>query len=535
MEQQDLSEISPSTPTISHQSKEGETKKRAHFTAGVVSHPGISSGDNICLEGNVTVGDVQEMISSHESPRKKRNHCNSSDGATHFSPEDNYLCKESGSGVDESQSAVNDASTQADESSFTLKEESLPTCQTEIIDTIDMELKKPMIFTENDQEPITESCSSAGVLQNISDRTTLMSSTDEVSGSAECMTGIDRQHDFPKYAHPVQILKESLCDDNVSKVTNATDDVPAPVKAETIQSTACCQEEKSSGCPSSINQSYLCSEQRNVEAARHCRKKLLILDVNGLLADIVAYPERQYMPDAWISMKAVFKRPFCTDFLEFCFENFEVGVWSSRNRKNVDSAVDFLMGDKKKKLIFCWDQSHCTDTGYRTVEDRNKPLFLKEIKKLWDKEDPSLPWEKGDYNESNTILMDDSPHKALRNPPYTGVFPYPYLYKDNRDNLLARKGKLRLYLERLVKADNVQKFVSENRFGQRPITKSDVSWPYYSKIFYAAGSTKPENNKVINDREGEQINDDKQKPHSEASISTSEVATCVAIAEKPSN
>ncbi|KAL8171254.1 hypothetical protein V2J09_023058, partial [Rumex salicifolius] len=174
-------------------------------------------------------------------------------------------------------------------------------------------------------------------------------------------------------------------------------------------------------------------------------------------------------------------------------------------------------------VIFVQDQSHCTDTGYRTVEDRNKPLFLKEIKKLWDKEDPSLPWEKGDYNESNTILMDDSPHKALRNPPYTGVFPYPYLYKDNRDNLLARKGKLRLYLERLVKADNVQKFVSENRFGQRPITKSDVSWPYYSKIFYAAGSTKPENNKVINDREGEQINDDKQKPHSEASISTSEV------------
>lgn len=67
-------------------------------------------------------------------------------------------------------------------------------------------------------------------------------------------------------------------------------------------------------------------------------------------------------------------------------------------------------------IVFMQHQSHCTDTGFTTVENSNKPLLLKELKKLWDKLEPDLPWNKGEYNESNTLLLDDSPYKALRNP-----------------------------------------------------------------------------------------------------------------------
>ena len=58
----------------------------------------------------------------------------------------------------------------------------------------------------------------------------------------------------------------------------------------------------------------------------------------------------------------------------------------------------------------------CTDTGFRTLENRHKPLVCKELRKLWEKDYPDLPWEKGDYDESNTLLVDDSPYKALLNP-----------------------------------------------------------------------------------------------------------------------
>ncbi|KAL6977635.1 hypothetical protein U1Q18_026426 [Sarracenia purpurea var. burkii] len=43
-------------------------------------------------------------------------------------------------------------------------------------------------------------------------------------------------------------------------------------------------------------------------------------------------------------------------------------------------------------------------------------MLLKELKELWEKHEPDLPWEKGEFNASNTLLLDDSPYKALCNP-----------------------------------------------------------------------------------------------------------------------
>ena len=109
--------------------------------------------------------------------------------------------------------------------------------------------------------------------------------------------------------------------------------------------------------------------------------------------------------------------------------------------------------------------SKCIDTGQKTLENNDKPLVLKELKKLWQKEDPDLPWEEGDYSPSNTLLVDDSPYKALRNPvfiytppyvdlykmitytemthcfhlvqPHTGIFAHPYSYQDHSDDSLG--------------------------------------------------------------------------------------------------
>ncbi|KAK4427692.1 hypothetical protein Salat_1538200 [Sesamum alatum] len=224
--------------------------------------------------------------------------------------------------------------------------------------------------------------------------------------------------------------------------------------------------------------------------AGYTGKKLLVLDVNGLLVDISSYVPYDYDPDDIIMKKAVFKRPYCDDFLKFCFERFNVGVWSSRTKRNMEPILDFLLGNDKCKLCFCWDQSHCTDTGFTTVEKRHKPLLLKKLKKLWDKCDPDLPWERGLYNESNTLLLDDTPYKALSNPQYTAVFPYTYRFTDVRDNSLGPGGDLRVYLEGLAMAENVQEYVKQNPFGQRPITEKNLSWGFYLKVIEAS-STPP--------------------------------------------
>ncbi|KAH0664319.1 hypothetical protein KY284_029250 [Solanum tuberosum] len=211
-------------------------------------------------------------------------------------------------------------------------------------------------------------------------------------------------------------------------------------------------------------------------------KKLLVLDVNGLLADIVPLRYVPYSLEANIIVsgkaggfsKGLFMTIFCNSALRDSMRNMEL-------------VLDFLLGDAKHKLLFCWDQSHCTDTGFPVVGTRrSKPIILKKLKKLWDKYEPDLPWERGEYDESNTLLLDDSPHKALCNPPNTAIFPNSYHYLDEKDDSLGPGGDLRVYLERLSMAENVQKYVENNPYGQRPITDKNASWRYYRKVIAAA-------------------------------------------------
>ncbi|KAM1130602.1 hypothetical protein ACFX19_045936 [Malus domestica] len=242
----------------------------------------------------------------------------------------------------------------------------------------------------------------------------------------------------------------------------------------------------SSGGVKTMNEEDNISGISNISTVRtpvcDTEKKLLILDINGLLADIVSPPPKGLASDIRIQRRAIFKRPFYLDFLKFCFERFEVGVWSSRSKRIVEKVIDYLMGDMKHKLLFCWDLSHCTATGFRTLENRHKTLVFKELRRVWEKQEPGLPWEKGAYNESNTVLLDDSPYKALLNPAHTSVFPYPFTFQRGSDTSLGPGGDIRVYLEGLAAAENIQEFVEQQPFGQGPINESSASWPFYLKV-----------------------------------------------------
>lgn len=67
-------------------------------------------------------------------------------------------------------------------------------------------------------------------------------------------------------------------------------------------------------------------------------------------------------------------------------------------------------------LLVFQDLSYCTESNFRTLENRHKALVFKELRKVWEIYDPELPWKKGEFNESNTLLLDDTPYKALLNP-----------------------------------------------------------------------------------------------------------------------
>ncbi|KAL6551615.1 hypothetical protein OROGR_007769 [Orobanche gracilis] len=270
------------------------------------------------------------------------------------------------------------------------------------------------------------------------------------------------------------------------------------------------------------------------------KRKLIVLDVNGLLANIVFPAPKDCRGDTHILGRAVFKRPFCDDFLKFCFENFDVGIWSSRSKKLIDRVVEYLLGNLQDRMMFCWDMSHSTQTGFKTLENCHKPLVFKELRKIWESDDPNLPWKKGYYNESNTLLLDDSPYKALLNPLHTAIFPNSYHYEDKNDTSLGETlmlhivfsindheryiigdgnimhasipssfiytsapalclfmwgpgGDIRVYLEGLLTSENVQKYVEQHPFGQNAINESSLSWGFYSGVLQTL-SIRLENN-----------------------------------------
>ncbi|KAK6145585.1 hypothetical protein DH2020_022405 [Rehmannia glutinosa] len=208
------------------------------------------------------------------------------------------------------------------------------------------------------------------------------------------------------------------------------------------------------------------------------KKKLLVLCLGGLLVHRVHVRDkatvRGLKPDVVYGKFLVFKRPFCTEFLKFCFERFDVALWSSAREHNIDGVLSEITGGMRNKFVFVWGQEECTDYGFHCLHKEEKPLFLKEMKDLWE--------IKPQYSASNTLLIDDEPHKALLNPPNTAIFPQPYQKHNNQDKFLGPDGELLKYLDGLVDAKDVPSYVKDHPFGQPAITETHPDWDYYAKI-----------------------------------------------------
>ncbi|KAL9843213.1 putative FCP1 domain, HAD superfamily protein [Arabidopsis thaliana] len=178
------------------------------------------------------------------------------------------------------------------------------------------------------------------------------------------------------------------------------------------------------------------------------KKKLLVLSLSGLLLHRVHKKElrkkpKNRSPDASCGPNLVYKRPFAEEFMKFCLERFEVGIWSSACE--LVSSLNILI-----------DQEECTDSGYKTLENRYKPLFFKDLSKVF-------KCFKG-FSASNTIFIDDEPYKALRNPDNTGLFPMSFDASNKQDNLLDPEGELCSYLEGLAKSSDVQAYLHKRAF-----------------------------------------------------------------------
>ncbi|KAJ9559172.1 hypothetical protein OSB04_013786 [Centaurea solstitialis] len=195
------------------------------------------------------------------------------------------------------------------------------------------------------------------------------------------------------------------------------------------------------------------------------KKKLLVIPFGGMIVHRAHRHRpktipRNRRPDFSSGNFMIYKRPFCEEFLKFCFERFEVGMWSS--------AMEL-------------DQEECTDTGYKCANSKYKPLFLKELKYIWQKKYSYLPWKDGEYSSSNTLLI-ANPANALLNPPNTSISPKDYDPNNKQDDFLGPNGELRAFLDGVAEASDVPSYVKSHPFGEPAITPSHFDWKHYVEI-----------------------------------------------------
>jgi NLI interacting factor-like phosphatase len=168
-------------------------------------------------------------------------------------------------------------------------------------------------------------------------------------------------------------------------------------------------------------------------------RPLLILDLNGtILHRLTRSHERSIArthpsytgPSYTVNGNPCFLRPHLHAFLQWAFDVFEVGIWTSARKKNaipmtvkaLHHLVDFgemeaevmsfiplsnpVSDDTKKhKLKFLWHQEQCTveGGGKRDVDFSYKPHFVKDLNVVFS--------HYHQYDTTNTFIVDDSSKK----------------------------------------------------------------------------------------------------------------------------
>lgn len=114
-------------------------------------------------------------------------------------------------------------------------------------------------------------------------------------------------------------------------------------------------------------------------------------------------------------------RPYAIEFIKNISNHFHLAVWTSGKRQNVSAMFESIFFDVE--TLFFWCQEKCrimqVDPKASAVSSLKKSLiFHKPLCLVWS--------EFPEFDESNTLLIDDSPEKCCRNPPGTWMVPLSF-------------------------------------------------------------------------------------------------------------
>jgi hypothetical protein len=153
------------------------------------------------------------------------------------------------------------------------------------------------------------------------------------------------------------------------------------------------------------------------------KELLIVFDLNGtLLSRIKSSSDRMLVnsspfppsaPNLSFKRQRIYVRPHFYHLLKTINENprFRVGVWTSAQQSNALRLTDFLFRNNNdetlnRKLEFVLDRSVCENAPMGTRSEE----VVKNLDIIFNSK------EYGSWNLNNTVLIDDSKHKARKQP-----------------------------------------------------------------------------------------------------------------------
>ncbi len=171
-------------------------------------------------------------------------------------------------------------------------------------------------------------------------------------------------------------------------------------------------------------------------------KKLLILDLDETL--IYATQEKLGREaDFTVGQYFVYQRPFLNEFIDFCFEHFEVTVWTTATRSYAEEILQTIL-KTDQKLEFLWTRERCT---LAFDEEEREHYFVKRMYKI----------RRRGYKLESVIVVDDSPNVWKCS--YGNLVRVKRFEGDENDDEL---NILPLYLGKLKQAQNIRAIEKRN-------------------------------------------------------------------------
>lgn len=177
------------------------------------------------------------------------------------------------------------------------------------------------------------------------------------------------------------------------------------------------------------------------------QKLLVILDLNGTL---------MYRPGANRS-KSPILRPGLKQFRKYLFKNFHVMVWTSARPENAEYMVQAAFSPaEREQLLGVWAR----DTlGLTDIEYNQRTQVYKRLTRVWEGEFMIPGVDGGVWNQTNTVLFDDTDEKAKSHP--FNLVCVPEFIGDKEDNVLEQCTE---YLEELKWKRNVSAYIRHAPF-----------------------------------------------------------------------